>query len=81
MEAAELRRFVEKIQSLPTLPGTVVRITRMLDNPETTANEVGSQIESDQVLSAKVLKLVNSGFYGFSQPITPTRWCCWDSAS
>ena len=69
MEAAELRRFVEKIQSLPTLPGTVVRINRMLDNPETTANEVGAQIESDQVLSAKVLKLVNSGFYGFSQPI------------
>jgi putative nucleotidyltransferase with HDIG domain len=69
MDAAELRRLVEKIQSLPTLPGIVTRITHMLDNPETTANAVGREIESDQVLSAKVLKLVNSGFYGFSQPI------------
>lgn len=69
MDAAELRHLVEKIQSLPTLPGIIVRITKMLDNPETTANEVGKQIENDQVLSAKVLKLVNSGFYGFSQPI------------
>ena len=56
--------------SLPTLPGAVVRITRMLDDPETTAVEVGREIEKDQVLSAKVLKLVNSGFYGFSQPIS-----------
>jgi len=70
MDAAELRRLVEKIQSLPTLPGIVTRIAAMLSNPETTANEVGKEIERDQVLSAKVLKLVNSGFYGFSQPIS-----------
>lgn len=30
----------------------------------------GRRSEQDQVLSAKVLKLVNSGFYGFSQPIS-----------
>lgn len=70
MERAEIRRVVEKITSLPTLPGIVTRITRMLDNPETTASEVGKEISQDQVLSAKVLKLVNSGFYGFSQPIS-----------
>ena len=42
----------------------------MLENPNTTAADVGKEIAKDQVLSAKVLKLVNSGFYGFSQPIT-----------
>jgi putative nucleotidyltransferase with HDIG domain len=61
--------MVEKVTSLPTLPGSVTRITRMLDDPDTTAAEVGREVEKDQVLSAKVLKLVNSGFYGFSQPI------------
>jgi putative nucleotidyltransferase with HDIG domain len=70
MERSEMRRQVEKITSLPTLPGSVTRITTMLDNPETTAVEVGKEIAKDQVLSAKVLKLVNSGFYGFSQPIS-----------
>ncbi|MDA0747608.1 MAG: HDOD domain-containing protein [bacterium] len=70
MERAEMRRLVEKITSLPTLPGSVTRITQMLDNPDTTASEVGKEIAKDQVLSAKVLKLVNSGFYGFSQPIS-----------
>ena len=70
MERSEMRRMVEKITSLPTLPGSVTRITRMLDNPEATAGEIGKEISKDQVLSAKVLKLVNSGFYGFSQPVS-----------
>ena len=70
MDRSEMRRMVEKVTSLPTLPGSVTRITRMLDDPDTTAVEVGREIEKDQVLSAKVLKLVNSGFYGFSQPIS-----------
>ena len=70
MERSEMRRQVEKITSLPTLPGSVTRITHMLDNPEATASEVGHEIAKDQVLSAKVLKLVNSGFYGFLQPIS-----------
>jgi len=70
MERSEMRRLVEKIKSLPTLPGSVTRITRMLDTPDTTAGEVGKEIAKDQVLSAKVLKLVNSGFYGFSQPVS-----------
>ncbi len=70
MDRSDMRRLVEKVTSLPTLPGAVARITRMLDDPDTTAAEVGREIEKDQVLSAKVLKLVNSGFYGFSQPIS-----------
>jgi putative nucleotidyltransferase with HDIG domain len=70
MERSDMRRIVEKITSLPTLPGIVTRITHMLENPDITASEVGKEIAKDQVLSAKVLKLVNSGFYGFSQPIT-----------
>ena len=70
MKRSEMRRLVQKVTSLPTLPGIVTRITAMLDNPNTTAGEVGKEIAKDQVLSAKVLKLVNSGFYGFSQPIS-----------
>lgn len=70
MDRIEMRRMVENITSLPTLPGSVTRITQMLDNPQTTAAEVGKEISKDQVLSAKVLKLVNCGFYGFSQPIS-----------
>ena len=42
----------------------------MVDSPETTGRMLGREIATDQVISAKVLKLVNSGFYGFSDPIS-----------
>ena len=66
----QLRLQIEKISNLPTLPGIVTRISAMVDSPKTTGRQLGAEIAKDQVISAKVLKLVNSGFYGFSQPIS-----------
>ncbi len=66
----QLRLQVEKVSNLPTLPGIVTRIAEMVDSPETTGRQLVREIAKDQVISAKVLKLVNSGFYGFSEPIS-----------
>ena len=66
----QLRLQIEKVSNLPTLPGIVTRIAEMVDSPETTGRMLGREIATDQVISAKVLKLVNSGFYGFSDPIS-----------
>ncbi len=66
----QLRLQVEKVSNLPTLPGIVTRIAEMVESPETTGRQLGREIAKDQVISAKVLKLVNSGFYGFSEPIS-----------
>lgn len=70
MDKDQLRLVVERTGNLPTLPITVRRIAQMVDSPETTGRQLGAEIAKDQVISAKVLKLVNSGFYGFSQPIS-----------
>ena len=69
MTRADVLKRIERVTNLPTLPDVVTRIIKMVDSPETTAIDIGNEIAKDQVLSAKVLKLVNSGFYGFSQPI------------
>jgi putative nucleotidyltransferase with HDIG domain len=37
----------------------------LLQNPQTSAEEIGKVISTDQALAAKVLRLVNSAFYGF----------------
>ena len=66
----QLRLQIEKVGNLPTLPGIVTRIAEMVDSPETTGRMLGRELATDQVISAKVLKLVNSGFYGFSDPIS-----------
>ena len=69
MDQERIRALAEKATNLPTLPDIVMRIAEMVDSPRTTGRQLGAEISKDQVISAKVLKLVNSGFYGFSQPI------------
>ena len=62
------KKIMEKISnlsSIPTLPSIIVQITSLLQSPKTSAEELGRAIASDQALAAKVLKLVNSAFYGF----------------
>jgi HD-like signal output (HDOD) protein len=56
---------LESISSIPTLPVVIDKITRLLQNPKTSAEEIGKAITTDQALASKVLKLVNSAFYGF----------------
>jgi putative nucleotidyltransferase with HDIG domain len=56
---------IENITSIPTLPSVIEQLTRLLQNPKTSAEEVGRAITTDQALASKVLKLVNSAFYGF----------------
>lgn len=62
--------LVSKIVSLPTLPHVVTKLEKMLENPNVSAEEVNRIISSDQVLTAKILKLVNSAFYGFPGQIS-----------
>jgi len=64
------KREVRRIKNLPTIPGIVAKISRMVENPETSAAEIGRLISQDQVLSAKVLRMANSAFFGMSRKIS-----------
>lgn len=65
-----LMRAVKQIENLPTLPTVVTQILTALENPKTSAEQVNRIIVTDQALTAKVLKLVNSAFFGFPREIT-----------
>jgi HD-like signal output (HDOD) protein len=64
-DSNELKALVQKITDLPTLPAMMATITRLMQDPRTSAEELGRAIASDPALVSKVLKLVNSAFYGF----------------
>lgn len=70
MSAELLKRKVEDLSSLPTLPAFVTVITSMVENDSAGAQEIGDIIQRDQVLSARLLKLVNSPVYGFPRRIS-----------
>jgi putative nucleotidyltransferase with HDIG domain len=67
---ADLRNRIEKLGDLPTLPHVVQKLASMIGRPTVSTEEIGALIERDQVLSAKVLRLANSPFYGFPSRIS-----------
>lgn len=69
-DRATAKKEVRRIKNLPTVPGIVAKIARMVENPETSAADVGRLITQDQVLSAKVLRMANSAFFGMSRKIS-----------
>ena len=70
MSIPDLQKIIEKIDDLPTLPRTVLKITELVNDPKSSAKDLARVITDDQVLTARLLKLVNSSFYGFPQRIS-----------
>ncbi|MDD5167328.1 MAG: HDOD domain-containing protein [Syntrophales bacterium] len=60
-----LRNKIESINSLPTVPSTLRRISTMLEKPRISLDELGRLISNDPALTTKILKMVNSAAYGF----------------
>jgi len=65
----KLDQILNFIDKLPALPIIYTKLERLLHSSNTTMRMLSSVIAEDQVISAKVLKLVNSGFYGFPKKI------------
>lgn len=63
--AEDLRKKIEHISSLPTLPGVLQLVCTMVEEEGSSVNQIAEVISRDQVLSAKLLRMVNSPFYGF----------------
>ena len=51
------------VRDLPTLPKVLEEVSKLVERPDSTTEQVAKLISMDQVLSAKVLKMVNSPVY------------------
>lgn len=67
---AEIRSFILDTKTLPTLPGIVTRLNSLADNDKSSIQEMARLVSSDQVLSARILRLANSPSYGFYRVAT-----------
>ena len=70
MENKYLVRLNRYIDSMPSLSITVSKILEVTKNPQVTAKDLNKVISLDPVLVGKVLKLVNSAYYGLSNKVT-----------
>ena len=63
-----LQAIGSKVQ-IPTLPEVVMRIGNMIDDPNVGLQEMGKLVAADPAITARVLRLANSGYYGLSEPV------------
>ena len=63
----EIRKAINGIQNLPSLPGLYNIIVEELESPKVSLKKIGEIIAQDMVMCAKVLQLVNSAFFGLPQ--------------
>ena len=66
----QLRDRIEHFANLPTLPQVATRLMSIVNNPLTSSSDVAFVVGQDLSLSAKVLRLANSAFYGIPRSIT-----------
>ena len=66
-------RRLEKIHNLPTLPAVIEKLGEEIRNPKSDARRVAALIEDDPSMMARILKVVNSAFYGGIEPITSVQ--------
>ncbi len=71
--AKELMRRIDTIHELPTLSAVVVQVLSMLQDINISAEELTKVVEKDQAIVPKLLKLVNSAFFGFSTKVTSVQ--------
>jgi len=64
-----LRIIEDELQDLPPLPAVIVRVMQTISDPATSASDLNRLISADQALASKVLRLVNSSYYGFPRKI------------
>ncbi len=69
MTRLSLERIVDRVDELPSLPHVVVRVMELTEDPDSTAFDINEVISQDQNITAQVLRMANSLYYGYSRRI------------
>ncbi|MGE5671277.1 MAG: HDOD domain-containing protein [Fibrobacterota bacterium] len=70
MDKEAMLAKLEGIENLPTLPVMVQQIQKLINNPNSSMNQIGALISKDQAIAARVVRLVNSAFYGLGRKVS-----------
>jgi HD-like signal output (HDOD) protein/CheY-like chemotaxis protein len=66
----KLKELIYRLHSIPSIPSVYWNPIEMLQAPKVSPKDIGQIIRNDPGMSAKVLQLVNSGFFGLGRRIT-----------
>ncbi|MBI4229792.1 MAG: HDOD domain-containing protein [Planctomycetes bacterium] len=66
----QLRKILERVGDLPTLPQVMTRILSIVEDPRSSAKDLEAIMARDPALTARILRLVNSAYYGVTQRVS-----------
>jgi HD-like signal output (HDOD) protein/CheY-like chemotaxis protein len=65
-----LKKLIPQIEHLPTVPSLFIEIVEKLNDPEAGIDEIGQIVSRDVGMTAQILKLVNSVYFGLPHPVS-----------
>ncbi|MGP1345752.1 MAG: HDOD domain-containing protein [Phycisphaerales bacterium] len=68
MSEDQLKRILQN-PALPTLPAVAVRVLELAGVPDVPLSEIASTVSLDQAMAGRILKTVNSSYYGLTKPV------------
>lgn len=66
----DLQKAIAKVTEISSLPEVTTKIIAVVEDPKSTAQDMHDIVKNDPALAAKVLKVVNSAFYGLPTQIS-----------
>jgi putative nucleotidyltransferase with HDIG domain len=73
LRSAPLRRLIQRLDRLPSVPDVYAKICQAVENPRVSMDGVADLIEGDMALTMSLLKIANSAFLGLGRPVTNVR--------
>ncbi len=70
VEKKQLEDVIPKINDLRSMPDLSVKLMKELNNPDVSVNRVCEILSQDIIMTAEILKIINSAFFGLPHRIT-----------
>jgi putative nucleotidyltransferase with HDIG domain len=73
LDEEKLSHIMTQVKSFPGMPATAARLMPLLQNPDASASKIEDILKYDPGLTANILKLTNSAYFGLPSRVSSVR--------
>lgn len=66
---SSFEEIIERVHTIPSLPEVVTQVSRLVNEPMANSADVTNIMVKDAAMAAKMLRMVNSVYYGLNEPV------------
>ena len=69
----KVQQILAEVKAFPGMPATGAKLLKLLENPESTAEQIEEILRYDASLTANILKLTNSAYFGIPSKVSSVK--------